>query len=70
MRTVPSDLIQRVDATDTNKRSAEELCRQWFLPAKTLTCFSDSGERGRYHLHESDYFVSKRFEGIEFPGRI
>ena len=35
------------------KRSAKELCWQWFFPAKTLTYVPDSKEHGRYHLHES-----------------
>jgi integron integrase len=35
------------------KRSAKELCWQWFFPAKTLTYVPGSGEHRRYHLHDS-----------------
>jgi len=35
------------------KRSAKELCWQWFFPAKTLTYVPGPGQNRRYHLHES-----------------
>jgi integron integrase len=31
-----------------------EFIHQWFLPQKSLTVMVESGERRRYHLHESD----------------
>lgn len=37
------------------KNAAKELVWQWFFPAKTLTRVADTGERRRYHIHESRF---------------
>jgi site-specific recombinase XerD len=33
----------------------KEYIHQWFLPMKYLTVVAETGERRRYHLHESDF---------------
>ena len=33
----------------------KEYVQQWFFPQKYLTVTAESGERRRYHLHESDF---------------
>ena len=33
------------------KNAAKEFIRQWFFPAKQLTCEKTNGEYRRYHLH-------------------
>ena len=37
------------------KNASKELVWQWFFPAKTLTRVPDTGERRRYHIHESRF---------------
>ena len=32
----------------------KEFIHQWFFPQKTLTVVAETGERRRYHLHESE----------------
>jgi len=33
----------------------KEFIHQWFFPQKTLTVVAESGQRRRYHLHESEF---------------
>jgi integron integrase len=42
------------------KGAARELAWQWFFPAKTLTLVPDSGEKRRYHMHESEFGTALR----------
>jgi integron integrase len=44
------------DAVETKYPNApKEYIHQWFFPQKYLTVTAESGERRRYHLHESDF---------------
>ena len=43
------------DAVESKYPNApKEFIHQWFLPQQTLTVVVETGERRRYHLHESD----------------
>jgi len=43
------------DAVETKyPKAPKEFIHQWFFPMRTLTVATESGERRRYHLHESD----------------
>lgn len=43
------------DAVETKyPKAPKEYIHQWFFPMKNLTVAVESGERRRYHLHESD----------------
>ena len=43
------------DAVETKyPKAPKEFIHQWFFPMRTLTVETESGERRRYHLHESD----------------
>jgi integrase len=33
----------------------KEFMHQWFFPQKSLTVVAETGERRRYHLHESEF---------------
>ena len=35
-------------------KAPKEFIHQWFFPMKSLTVVAETGERRRYHLHESD----------------
>lgn len=35
-------------------KAPKEFAHQWFFPQQSLTYVAESGERRRYHLHESD----------------
>ena len=36
-------------------KAPKEFIYQWFFPQKTLTLVAESGQRRRYHLHESEF---------------
>jgi site-specific recombinase XerD len=35
-------------------KAPKEFIHQWFFPLKSITAVVETGERWRYHLHESD----------------
>jgi len=39
-------------------KAPKEFIHQWFFPLKSMTVVAETGERRRYHLHESDLQAS------------
>ena len=50
------------------KNAAKEFIWQWFFPQKTLTIVEGSGEKRRYHIHESH--VQKAIRAAVFKAKL
>jgi len=53
-------------------KAAKDFCQQWFFPQRSLTLVPETGERRRYHLHEThlEEALSEAARRAKIPKRV